>query len=372
MLRISSHKDISGMNTFRMKAKAERFVKWSSPADLAGIDFSILPAPILPVGEGSNLLFTGDFPGTVVFSTFKDKEVLEEMCAGDDVFVRCGAGLVWDDFCDWTARCGWWGAENLSAIPGTVGAAPVQNVGAYGVEAGDIIHEVSCYDILEGRFVSFSAAECRFAYRDSFFKHCRGRYIVCSVIFHLYKDFRPRLEYGHLAAEVERNAEICAVNSDPYKVTYDTSSIAASPVTPLLVRNTVKAIRESKLPAVKKVGSAGSFFKNPVVKQAVYEKVCSVVQASRGADAAVPHYDLPDNMVKIPAAFLIDFCGLKGASFGGAAVWKDQPLVIVNASGKATPADILGLENLIKDTVRSAFGISLEAEVDHIVSVSRL
>lgn len=367
MIKTSSNKNLHKLNTFGFKVSAANYIEYDKAADLKEIPWLRLPQPVLSVGEGSNLLFTKDFPGTVLHSLIKGIEVVDERSGGDDVFVRVGAGTKWDDFCDWVARKELWGTENLSAIPGTVGAAPVQNIGAYGVEAGDIIDSVECFDIQTGTYVVKTASECEFAYRDSYFKHNRGRYVVLYVTFHLYADFRPQLEYAHLKEEVERNAEILNPTVDPYKVVYDTRFSPELPITPLLVRQTVKIIREKKLPDPQKVGSAGSFFKNPVVSREFFLELEGGIKAEKGSGHDVPHYDLPDGKVKIPAAWLIEACGLKGLVFRDkAAVWDKQPLVLVNAYGDATPQDILDLEEFVKDNVRETFNIELSPEVDHI------
>jgi len=366
MIRTASNYKLKDLNTFGLKARAAKYVRYDAPEDLLNIDWSSLPAPILPLGQGSNLLFTADFPGTVLHSHIEGIDILQERCSGDDVFVHAGAAVVWDELCAWAARKGFWGPENLSAIPGTVGAAPVQNVGAYGVEAADIIDSVECFDIPSRKFVVLTPEQCAWDYRDSFFKHNRGRYVVTGVVFHFRTDFTPRLEYGNLREEVERNVELCHTSSDPYLPVLETRIGCELPVNPQLVRDTVKIIREVKLPNPRKVGSAGSFFKNPVVGADVYEKALAVVSSSRGEGAQMPHYDLPDGSVKIPAAFLIDFCGLKSASVGGAALWQNQPLVIVNTNGKASSEDILALEKIIVDKVAATFGIKLVPEVDHI------
>lgn len=365
MIRRSTNKDLSKLNTFGMKVKAACYIEYGSARDLMELDWAELKQPVLQMGSGSNLLFCGDFTGTVMRSRIDDLDILEDRCSGDDIFIRVGAGMEMDALCEKTARKGWWGLENLSGIPGTVGASAVQNVGAYGVEAGELIDCVDCFDINERRFVTLTAADCAFAYRDSYFKHNRGRYVVVAVTYHLYRDFRPRLSYSHLQEEVERNAELMQASADPYTPLY--SGLGASmPITPSLVRETVKIIRERKLPAVGKVGSAGSFFKNPVVSAETFASVCAVAAERCGCDTVVPHYDLEDGNVKIPAAWLIDSCGLKSSTSGGAALWQSQPLVIVNASGKATPSDIIALENHIIDSVCRIYGITLTPEVDHI------
>lgn len=367
MVTVRHNKDISRLNTFGMKVKAACYIEYSKPLDLQKISWDELPQPVLPVGSGSNLLFTSDFKGTVLHSEYKDIEILEERSTRDEVYVRAGSGVVFDRLCHWAAGKGLWGIENLSGIPGTVGASAVQNVGAYGVEAGDVIDTVYCYDIQSGEFVSFSAEQCQFAYRDSFFKHNRGRYIVAEVVFRLSAVFSPQLEYGHLREAVERNIEFVSTVSMPYPQ-LESLTPATNPgvMTPMLVRDTVRIIREEKLPDPAKVGSAGSFFKNPVVSADKFSEICATACEKQGPGTKVPHYDLADGTVKVPAAWMIEFCGFKGRSKGGAAVWEKQPLVIVNASGKALPQDILELEREIIEKIRLTFGVELHPEVDHI------
>ena len=181
------------MNTFRMKVKAKCFIEYDSIADLVDIEFDELSRPILHIGGGSNLLFTEDFKGTVLHSKINFIEILDE-CPGPEVLVSVGSGVVFDDFCDWAAKEGLWGVENLSYIPGEVGASAVQNIGAYGVEVKDVIHRVYCYDTLEEEFVSFGVDECEYGYRDSIFKdpEIKGRYIVTHVVFALSRNPQPK------------------------------------------------------------------------------------------------------------------------------------------------------------------------------------
>lgn len=362
MIRRSENKKLRKLNTMGIEAEAGLFMEYSSPSDLAALDWESLPRPVRSIGEGSNLLFTKDFEGTLLHSCIKSIEVDRDRSEGDDVFVTVGAGEKMDDFCRWAAGKSLWGPENLSGIPGTAGASVVQNVGAYGVEAADIVESAACFDTVEKRFLVLPAEECTFAYRDSFFKHNPGRYIVTAVKFRLRSDFCPRLEYGALREQVERNLELFSPSANPYEPLFSAvKQTSILPLTPMLVRETVMVIREEKLPDVKKTGSAGSFFKNPVVSAEIYEEV-----KNRTDGGSVPHYDLPDGGIKIPAAWLIDSCGLKGACRGGAQVWGKQPLVIVNATGRATASDILSLEKHITDTVREKYGIILEPEVEHI------
>ncbi len=335
-MRIRLKYDLGSQNTFRMRVKCECFVEYESVQELEGLDFDRLPKPLLHIGEGSNLLFTKDFPGTVLHSNI---EYVKYMDMGlDDVPVIVGAGVDFDSFVSEACRHGLWGAENLSLIPGEVGAAAVQNIGAYGVEVKDIISGVVCFDLKERKRVKFTVSDCRYGYRSSMFKEPenRGRYIVTSVLFRLSRRRRPRLEYKGIAEALE----------------------GREPQTPQEVREAVIRIRRAKLPDPGEMGSAGSFFKNPVVSAEEFGRI--------SPDGSAPHYDLPDGSVKIPAAWLIDSCGLNGAEQGGAAVYEKQPLVIVNRSGEASPEDILALERRIIDGVRERFGIELHPEVEHI------
>ena len=343
-------------NTFRMKVKADCFVEYDSEETLADIDFDTLPKPLFHIGSGSNLLFTGDFHGTILHSGIKSVDT--SSVVDGIVEATVGSGVVFDDLCEWAAVHGLWGLENLSHIPGEVGASAVQNIGAYGVEVKDVISTVRCFDILERVFVEISADECRYGYRDSIFKHrpAKERYIVTAVTFRLSTVAQPRLDYGHLRSAVET---ACGVNSSKEN-THGTG------LTPALIRQVVTEIRKGKLPEPAEIGSAGSFFKNPVVDQSVYDSILKSRQAEFGAEATVPHYPAGENLVKIPAAWLIEQCGWKGYIHGGAAVYAKQPLVLINHSGHALPSDILELESLIIDSVHSRFGILLSPEVDHL------
>lgn len=335
-MRIKLNYDLSSMNTFRMKVSCACFVEYENVAELEGLNFDKLPRPLLHIGEGSNLLFTGDFPGTVLHSNI---EYIKYVDVGlDEVPVMVGAGVNFDSFVAETCRHGLWGAENLSLIPGEVGAAAVQNIGAYGAEVKDIISGVVCYDLKEKKKCRFKQEECRYGYRSSMFKEeqNRGRYVVTSVLFRLSRKPNPRLDYQGLREALGDKAEL----------------------TPRDVRDAVSEIRRRKLPDPEQTGSAGSFFKNPVVSAEEFARI--------SPDGGAPHYLLSDGSVKIPAAWLIDSCGLKGAEQGGAQVYREQPLVIVNASGAATPEDVLALERRIVNEVKERFGVELHPEVEHI------
>ena len=385
MINTEYYKDLTKMNTFGMKVKARCFMEYDSVADLVDIEFEELARPVLHIGGGSNLLFTDDFKGTVLHSKINFIEILDSCQNGgieklnpshsgewvppvheatgghgfsnqhsdNPVLVSVGAGVVFDDFCDWAAKEGLWGAENLSYIPGEVGASAIQNIGAYGVEVKDIIYKVYCYDTIEEEFVSFSLEECEYGYRDSIFKKpkIKGRYIVTHVVFALSREARPQLGYGHLRDAVM--ASVAGVSGDPR-------------VTPAVIRRVIIKIRKEKLPEPSVMGSAGSFFMNPVISAEHYQKIEATAKAELGADYKVPHYDLPDGTVKVPAAWMIEQCGWKGKRSGGAAVYDKQPLVIVNYTGDAYPEEIIGLERRIIASVKTKFGVELHPEVDHI------
>lgn len=400
MIRTFQHYDLRDRNTFRMKVYCRTFIEYDSEDDLQELVPALLPSPdehigggsdsigqrgdyrglspendigggsdsirntarlkhigsgsdsirntarLKHIGGGSNLLFTGDFPGTVLHSAIRHIDVISD--SDDEVLVRVGAGVEFDKLCEWAAGRGLWGPENLSHIPGEAGAAAVQNIGAYGVEAKDIIREVRAFDLVSRRFLTFSVEECNYGYRDSFFKSPEGkdRYIITGIVFAFRRNGSPILEYGNLRETLLSRCP-CPTPSD--------------------VRETIISIRRTKLPEVGEVGSAGSFFKNPVVSREVFG---NVVRVSGRDEASVPHYPVPgpggEPWVKIPAAWLIDQCGWKGAVRGGAGVWPSQPLVIINASGDASPEEILALEECIRMSVSDRFGIVLSPEVEHI------
>ena len=241
--------------------------------------------------------------------------------------------------------------ENLSYIPGEVGASAVQNIGAYGVEVKDVIRKVYCYDTVEEEFVNFDVEDCEYGYRDSAFKdpEIKGRYNVTHVVFALSREPQPKLDYGHLKASVE-----------------EAVAATGKPLSPALIRKVIIRIRKEKLPEPSVMGSAGSFFKNPVISAEHFAKIEAAAKAELGADYKVPHYDLPDGTVKVPAAWMIEQCGWKGRRSGGAAVYEKQPLVIVNYTGEAYPEEIVGLEKRVIASVKQKFDVELHPEVEHI------
>ena len=349
MINTEYYKDLTKMNTFDMKVKTRCFIEYDSVADLVDIEFEELARPVLHIGGGSNLLFTDDFKGTILHSKIN---FIEEIASeGSEVLVSVGAGVVFDDFCDWAAKEGLWGVENLSYIPGEVGASAVQNIGAYGVEVKDVIRKVYCYDTVEEEFVNFDVEDCDYGYRDSAFKdpEIKGRYVVTHVVFALSRDPQPKLDYGHLNKAVEEAA-----------------TATGKPVSPALIRKVIIRIRKEKLPEPSVMGSAGSFFKNPVITAEHFARIETAAKAELGADYKVPHYDLPDGSVKVPAAWMIEQCGWKGRRSGGAAVYEKQPLVIVNYTGEAYPEEIIGLERRVIASVKQKFDVVLHPEVEHI------
>jgi UDP-N-acetylmuramate dehydrogenase len=319
-----------------MKVSCALYLEVESEQELLTLDWDSLPQPVMVLGGGSNLLFTKDFPGTVLHIALRHCERSEESWT-------LGAGVVFDDFCAQAAAEGLWGPENLSLIPGECGASAVQNIGAYGVEVKDILADIRAYDRVEGRFVHIDPATCGYGYRTSRFKtEWKGRYIITAVTYRLSREPRPVLDYGGIRkALLERGVRVAQVSEET--------------LTPLVIRDTIIGIRREKLPDPAVTGSAGSFFCNPVVSEEVFKSI----------EGNPPHYEV-EGGIKIPAAWLIEQCGFKGARLGGAQVYPRQPLVIVNATGEASPQEIIGLEKQVIDAVREKFGITLHPEVEHV------
>ncbi len=323
-MKIIENADLSGHNTFRIKAKAKRLLIYDSVSELTDFLQANKNEKIFPLGQGSNVLLTGDYQGTVLVSNMK--EVWNE----GDVWTA-ESGVVVDDLIERTLRQGYNGLENLSHIPGVIGAAAVQNIGAYGVEIKDTIESVKALYVPDMKIVTLSREECKYGYRDSFFKHQKtGSYIVLSVSLRLSKNGELRLDYGHLKKEID---------GEP---------------SPMKVREAVIRIRRAKLPEVSEIGSAGSFFKNPLISFEHFEKI-----KSQYPD--IPFYEQSEN-IKIPAAWLIEQCGWKGKQIGGAAVYDKQPLVLINKN-EATSEDVLTLSKAIQDSIFRKFNIKIEPEV---------
>lgn len=335
-LSFSHHHPLKSLNTFGMDARARDFCRLDALSELpALLDSPAYRAgPVLWLGGGSNLLFTRDYPGLVVKLELRGVRLLEE--SGEEVIVEAAAGENWHDFVLHTLEQGWYGLENLSLIPGTVGASPIQNIGAYGVEAKDHIHQVVCADLERGGAeLTLSKADCRFGYRDSVFKHeAAGRLLVTAVRFRLSRSPRLRTGYGDIQQEL------------------DAAGIAAP--TPQDVSDAVIRIRSSKLPNPAELGNAGSFFKNPVLP-------AEQAQALLARHPTLPHYPAADGKVKLAAGWLIDQCGLKGHRDGDAGVHARQALVLVNY-GAASGEQMRALADKVRAEVRQRFGVELEPE----------
>ena len=324
-------------NTFGLNLKTRWFVEYESEADLQKLlhDEFFFSQRFWHIGEGSNLLFLSDFDGIIVHSGIKGIEIIKE--DENSVWLKVGAAENWDEFVSYCITNNWAGIENLSLIPGEVGAGALQNIGAYGVEAADRIEEVHAYYLKTGEKRIFTNAECEYAYRHSFFKKTenRGLYYITQVVYRLSKQPIFLLDYGNLRQELEGK-----------EINLQT------------VRDAVIAIRQSKLPDPKIEGNAGSFFMNPYLPKTQYENL-------KKQYPDLPHYPVNEEQVKIPAAWLIDRCGLKGKTVGGAAIHEKQALVIVNRN-QATGKDILALAEEVQAAVKTQFSIDLQTEVNYI------
>ncbi len=319
-------------NTFAIEAKCRRFLEYETTREAQDIA-AILRAsdtPFIIIGGGSNLLLTSDFDGVVVHSAMRQYTI-------DGLTMCCGSGMVWDDVVALSLEHGLYGAENLSLIPGDVGASAVQNIGAYGAEVQELIVCVEAVEIATGQLRQFTNADCQYGYRQSRFKHdWKNQYLVTHVTYQFSASFQPRLDYGNIRAEMERR-HIQQPSAEQ-------------------LRQVIIDIRNAKLPDPKVLGNAGSFFMNPVVSRQQFE---SLLQ--RYPD--MPHYYIDDNHEKIPAGWMIDQCGWKGRSLGPAGVHDRQALVLVNRGG-ATGADIVRLCRAIQQDVHNQFGIDIHPEVN--------
>jgi UDP-N-acetylmuramate dehydrogenase len=334
-MKIEQNYNLLHHNTFGMDVKAACFVEYNSVEELQ--EWIRLYAresalPFLHVGGGSNLLFTGHFAGTVLHSCIRSVEVVEE--SDTAVTVKVGAGVVWDRFVEHAVEQGWYGAENLSLIPGEVGAAAVQNIGAYGSEVKDLIVAVECVRLETGAVEVIPAAACDYGYRRSRFKtEWKGLYAVTHVTLRLSRVFAPKLTYGNIR-----------------------QVLTSEHPSAREVRNAILAIRREKLPDPEVEGNAGSFFMNPVVPVECLEEI-------RKSHPEVPFYEVDEAHVKIPAGWLIEQCGWKGRSLGRAGVHGKQALVLVNRGG-ASSQEIVNLCNTIRRDVKERFGIEIRPEVN--------
>ena len=334
MIRIFDNADLTSRNSFHVCQRATRLIEFDTPEDLVEIFDHHIKGDWMALGGGNNILFTRDADMTLISPRNLTTELLGE--DEQSVRVRVGAGVEWDDFVEWCVERDLWGAENLSLIPGKIGAAPVQNIGAYGREAKDIIERVNIFRTAERTFDSLSAAECNFAYRESIFKgELKGQVIIVSVDFVLQKSATPDLNYGDVAREVEARGGATLRN----------------------IREAICAIRRSKLPDTAVTGNAGSFFKNPIVERAVAERLLAEYPD-------LPHYPAAEaDRIKLAAGWLIDRAGLKGYTEGRVGVHPRQALVLINTGG-ADGGEVLALARKVQQTVRERFGIEIDTEVN--------
>lgn len=320
-------------NTFGIDAKCKRFIEYSSVEEAQQVAGMITDAdrPLLILGGGSNLLLTGDYNGTVLHSGIR---FLEQT---DECHVRCGSGFIWDDVVDYCVANNLYGAENLSIIPGEVGASAVQNIGAYGAEAKDLIECVEAVEIETGQICRFTNTECAYSYRQSKFKHAwKNRFLITAVTYKLSKTYNPKLDYGNIRV-----------------------ALAAKGIdnpTAMQLRETIIDIRNAKLPYPKVLGNAGSFFMNPVVPTHKYNQLAQQY-------VGMPHYTIDSEYEKIPAGWLIEQCGWKGKALGKAAVHNKQALVLVNCGG-ATGSEVVQLYKTIQHDVKQKFDIEIKPEVN--------
>ena len=323
-------------NTFGIEAKCSRFLEYETIAEaqeVAGI-LRESHTPYIIIGGGSNLLLTKDYEGVVVRS-----DVLGIQIADDRM--TCGSGEVFDEMIEASLMAGLYGLENLSLIPGDVGASAVQNIGAYGVEAKDYIERIEAVEIATSRVVTIPAEHCGYGYRQSKFKQeWKNRYLITHVTYRLSTDFQPHLDYGNI-----REALRLAYGAD------DVSALTAQQL-----RDAIIGIRNAKLPDPKVMGNAGSFFMNPIVNREKYERLAALYPG-------MPHYEVDKDHVKIPAGWMIDQCGWKGKALGRAGVHDKQALVLVNLGG-ATGDEIVRLCQAIQKDVEAKFGIVIHPEVN--------
>lgn len=329
-------------NTFGIDAKCERFIEYASNEE-AQMVAEVLRGTnkYLIIGGGSNLLLTKDYQGIVVTPATMQNVADGIEILNDGVSIRCWAGLVFDDVVAFATNKGLYGMENLSLIPGEVGASAVQNIGAYGAEAKDVIESIEAVEIATGKVVTISAADCNYAYRQSIFKHeWKNKYLITHVTYRLSSTFTPHLDYGNIRAELEKKRIVTPTAQQ--------------------LRDTIIEIRNEKLPDPKVEGNAGSFFMNPIVDKEKYQELAARYDK-------MPHYVVEDTngevAYKIPAGWMIDQCGWKGKTLGRAGVHSKQALVLVNKGG-ATGNDIVALCDRIRSDVEKKFGIDIHPEVN--------
>ena len=333
MIREFHQISLRNRNSFGVEQRAERLVEFENADDLREIFAEGVPPRWMVLSGGNNILFTRDYDGLLLTPVARQITILEER--GTTLRVRAEAGVEWDDLVEWAVERGLWGLENLSLIPGKAGAAPVQNIGAYGCEAADTIRRVEMFCVETATMLTLDAAHCAFGYRESVFKHAlKGRVIITAIELELSRTPRPRLGYGDVEREVEARGGATLRN----------------------IREAVCAIRRAKLPDPAVLGNAGSFFKNPVVEPTVAEALLAEYPD-------MPHYPAPEGRVKLAAGWLIDRAGMKGYREGNVGVHDRQALVLVNHGG-ATGGEVLAFARKVQQCVRDKFGIDIDTEVN--------
>ncbi len=336
MQLIENH-SLKDHHTFHLDVKAKLWASYSSIEELKELLLSgaVKAKKFINIGSGSNLLFTEDYDGVVMHS---DIRFISQIASDEEsVSIRVGSGVIWDDFCEYAVENNFYGAENLSNIPGEVGASAVQNIGAYGAEVSNIIDYIEAVEVETGNEVSIEKSQCAYGYRTSRFKNdWKGKYIVTAVIYKLSKTPSFDLEYGDLKKQFAIDEEITLPK----------------------VRQAVIDVRSKKLPDTNQYGNVGSYFMNPIIKKKQYESLIDIYPT-------MPHYALEGGLVKVPAAWLIEQCGWKGRTKGGAAVHDKQCLVIIN-KGEAVAEDIVSLADSIRRTVQDRFDIKISPEVEYL------
>ncbi len=333
MIREFHQISLRGRNSFGVDQRAARLVEFETAEDLRTFFAAGIPGRWTVLAGGNNILFTEDYDGVLLTPAARQIALVSD--DGDEVRLRVDAGVEWDDLVEWAVQRGLWGIENLSLIPGKAGAAPVQNIGAYGCEAKDAIRRVEMYCVETGTELTLDAAHCGFGYRESVFKHdLKGRVIITAVEIALSHTPRPRLGYGDVEREVEARGGATLRN----------------------IREAICSIRRAKLPDPAVLGNAGSFFKNPVVGTAAAERLLAEYPD-------MPHYPAPEGREKLAAGWLIDRAGMKGHRAGNVGVHERQALVIVNHGG-ATGGEVIAFARTVQARVREKFGIEIDTEVN--------
>lgn len=335
MIQIFENTDIASRNSFGVHQRAAKIIEFDHSSELTEIFGQHIAGEWMVMGGGNNIIFTKDIEQTVIIPRDCTIEVTSENNLYTDI--RVGAGLEWDELVEWCVERELWGLENLSLIPGKVGAAPVQNIGAYGTEAKECITSVEMYYPESDNFITLAAEHCGFGYRESVFKHSlKGRVIITAVMFRLSKVAAPKLGYGDVCREVESRGGATLRN----------------------IREAICSIRRSKLPDPAVTGNAGSFFKNPIVDS-------SVAEALLAEYPDMPHYPTAEEgKVKLAAGWLIDKCGLKGYSEGNVGVHSRQALVLINTTGCATGSEVMSFAAKAQQRVAERFGIKIDTEVN--------